>query len=257
MLPQSRKDSSQPGGLKIGDIRLMYLQFSGNSEIQRPILQLTKAHSEMFLATSEWFIKNQNDQGGWAVPVKRSIAENKLILPVGWHSAMAQGHGLSVLTRAYHLTKDSRFAKAAAKSLNLFNLSAKDGGVKNQLFGYDWFEEYPTTPGTYVLNGFMYSLIGLYDFSTIKEYGNESKVLFENGLNSLRTFLPLYDTGSGSVYDLRHLGLKSSPNIARWDYHAVHIYLLKWLHTITNDSFFNEVADRWIGYAQGKKAKHN
>uniref|UniRef100_A0AC35G3D7 Heparosan-N-sulfate-glucuronate 5-epimerase n=1 Tax=Panagrolaimus sp. PS1159 TaxID=55785 RepID=A0AC35G3D7_9BILA len=170
---------------------------------------------------------------------------------------MAQGHALSVLTRAYLLTNDTRFVKAAKKSLNLFNLLAKDGGVKNQLFGFDWYEEYPTTPGSFVLNGFMYSLIGLYDFSTIKDFGNESKVLFENGLNSLRTFLPLYDTGSGSVYDLRHLGLKSSPNIARWDYHAVHIYLLKWLHTITNDPFFNEIADRWIGYAQGKKAKHN
>ena len=257
MLPQNRKDSTQPGGLKIGEIRLSNLQFAGNLQLRRPILQMTKSHGEMFLRTSEWFLKNQNDQGGWSVPVMRSIADNKLILPAGWHSAMAQGHALSVLTRAYHLTNDSRFVRAAQKSLNLFTLLARDGGVKNQLFGFDWFEEYPTTPGSFVLNGFMYSLIGLYDFSTVKGFGNESAALFQSGLTSLRTFLPLYDTGSGSVYDLRHLGLKSAPNIARWDYHAVHIYLLKWLYTITNDPFFNEVADRWIGYAQGKKAKHN
>lgn len=36
------------------------------------------------------------------------------------------------------------------------------------LFGHVWFEEYPTTPGSFVLNGFMYSLIGLHDFANVK-----------------------------------------------------------------------------------------
>lgn len=108
----------------------------------------------------------------------------------------------------------------------------------------------------------------------IPELKVEATELFNTGVNSLRTFLPLYDTGVGSVYDLRHLGLKSSPNIARfgcflhyppkriyifyrWDYHALHVYLLKWLYNITGDKFLNEVADRWAGYAHGKRAKHN
>jgi len=258
MLPPNRKDSTTPGGLKIGDIRLVSLQFSGALTLRRPILQMTKAHGEMFIRTAEWFVKNQDEQGGWSVPVMRSIADNKLVLPAGWHSAMAQGHALSVLTRAYHLTKDIRYVRVAEHAVDMFKINAKDGGITNKIFGdYDWYEEYPTTPGSYVLNGFMYSLIGLYDFSTLKEFGNESRKLFDNGLNSLRIFLPLYDTGSGSIYDLRHVGLKTAPNLARWDYHAVHIYLLKWLETITGDKFLGEVADRWIGYAQGKRAKHN
>lgn len=37
-------------------------------------------------------------------------------------------------------------------------------GVVNRLFDkIVWYEEYPTTPGLFVLNGFIYSLIGLYD----------------------------------------------------------------------------------------------
>uniref|UniRef100_A0A7E4VKB6 Heparosan-N-sulfate-glucuronate 5-epimerase n=1 Tax=Panagrellus redivivus TaxID=6233 RepID=A0A7E4VKB6_PANRE len=257
LLPLTRKESSLPGGLKIGDVKLLSLSFSGRSTLKRPIRQMTSAHGEIFLRTADWFVTNQDEQGGWPVPVMRSIADNKLVLPAGWHSAMAQGHALSVLTRAYFLTKDIRYVNAAAASLSLFETPALEGGVMNKLFNHPWYEEYPTTPGSFVLNGFMYGLVGLYDFSTVIPHGNASKKLFDDGINSLKTFLPLYDTGFGSVYDLRHLGLKTAPNIARWDYHAVHIYLLKWLNTITNEKFFDEVAERWIGYATGKRAKHN
>lgn len=44
------------------------------------------------------------------------------------------------------------------------------GGVRNELFGRAWYEEYPTTPGSFVLNGFMYALIGLYDLSSATVY---------------------------------------------------------------------------------------
>lgn len=130
----------------------------------------------------------------------------------------------------------------------------------NRLFEHEWFEEYPTTPGTYVLNGFMYSLIGLYDLSqTIARQSdaNDPFTLFSVGVKSLRVFLPLFDTGSGSLYDLRHVGLRTAPNLARWDYHSVHIYLLKWLYIITKDEYLNDTASRWAAYASGHRAKHN
>jgi len=136
-------------------------------------------------------------------------------------------------------------------------VNATEGGVVNRLFGFDWYEEYPTTPGTFVLNGFLYSLIGLRDAAAIPELKEEAMALFEKGVESLKTLLPLYDTGSGSIYDLRHLSLGTAPNLARWDYHAVHIYLLKWMFNITGESLFNDVADRWAGYAHGRRAKHN
>lgn len=136
--------------------------------------------------------------------------------------------------------------------------NASEGGVRSELFGHAWYEEYPTQPGTFVLNGFMYSLIGLYELSLMpKQFSGEADKLFQEGIEALRTLLPLFDTGSGSTYDLRHLGLKTAPNLARWDYHTVHIYLLKWLYNITKEKQLNETANRWAAYAQGKRAKHN
>ncbi|OZC10043.1 D-glucuronyl C5-epimerase [Onchocerca flexuosa] len=242
-----------------GDIILHSIIFRGHSII-RDLKQRSSAHLEHFLVAADWLTNNQNEHGGWSVPVERSIADKRLILPAGWHSAMAQGHALSVLTRAYVVTNDMKYLQVAKRALRLFKTEAAKGGVLNELFGHPWFEEYPTTPGTFVLNGFLYSLIGLYDFaqvSNLQAVENDSATLFSVGLESLRIFLPLFDTGSGTFYDLRHLGLKTAPNLARWDYHSVHIYLLKWLYIITKDEFFNETANRWASYATGHRAKHN
>ena len=110
----------------------------------------------------------------------------------------------------------------------------------------------------------MYSLIGLYDLAeTLRDKGHDFEVakgLFEAGLDSLRRLLPLFDTGSGSVYDLRHFTMPGSePKVARWDYHSTHINLLYLLSTIDGDSesLLLETADRWRNYMIGKYAKHN
>ena len=53
---------------------------------------------------------------------------------------------------------------------------------------------------------------------------------------SLTALLPLFDTGSGTTYDLRHFTMNreggTAPKIARWDYHATHINQLLALSTI-------------------------
>lgn len=75
------------------------------------------------------------------------------------------------------------------------------------------YEEYPTTPPSFVLNGFIYSLLGLYDLNSTapSNIGREAGQLFNQGMLSLKKMLLLYDTGSGTSYDLRHLSLGSFP----------------------------------------------
>ncbi len=102
--------------------------------------------------------------------------------------------------------------------------------------------------------------------SSYAEYRRVS-VLFSSGLSSLRRMLPLYDTGQGSLYDLRHLtgaggGVGGAvPKPARWDYHAAHVNLLYALSTTTVESedrgFLAAAAERWRGYMLGKRAPHN
>lgn len=71
------------------------------------------------------------------------------------------------------------------------------------------YEEYPTTPASYVLNGFIYSLLGLYDLNNTapQPIAKEAGKLFRQGMMSLKKMLMLFDTGSGTNYDLRHFSL--------------------------------------------------
>lgn len=110
-----------------------------------------------------------------------------------------------------------------------------------------------------MLNGFIYSLIGLYDVLSLspEDRSSDARLLFDQGMHSLKKLLPLFDTGSGTVYDLRHFTLGLSPNLARWDYHATHVNQLLLLSTIDSDPVLVSVAERWMGYMQGKRAAHN
>lgn len=224
------------------------------------IRQQASANAEIVERVAQWLLDNQNGKGGWAVPIQRTFSidggEHRLVLEPGWHNAMAQGHALSFLARVFDATRDQRFLAAAHRALALFDVPASDGGILNRLFGVDWFEEFPVTQsnGTFVLNGFLYALIGLHDFAA---HSQRSQELFWHGTSSLRTLLPLFDCGIRSTYDLRHIPLGSRPNIARWDYHALHVVLLQWMHRQTNETLLKQTAKRWADYANGMPLKHN
>lgn len=179
----------------------------------------------------------------------------------GWYSAMGQGHAISLLARAYHHSKgDTRYLKAAIDGMKPFRVPSYQGGVLATFLGkYAWYEEYPTSPPSFVLNGFIYSLLGLYDLNSTapSSFSHEAGVLFEQGMISLKKMILLYDTGSGTSYDLRHFTLGIAPNIARWDYHVTHVNQLLLFATIDKDPVIGQTADRWRGYMMGKKASHN
>lgn len=221
----------------------------------------TSDHMAQFYAAVKWFVKYQDNlTGGWANPVARRMSGIKQLNP-GWYSAMGQGHGMSLLARAYHHSGgDKKYLLTALKSLRPFQKSSKTGGVLAMyLDRIPWYEEYPTNPPTLVLNGFIYSLIGLYDLMSIlpRELSTEVQRLYNQGMDSLKTLLLAYDTGSGSTYDLRHHATGKAPLLARWDYHAIHVNQLLLLSTIDKSEIISSTAKRWHSYMTGVRASHN
>ena len=220
----------------------------------------SNAHLAQFYSAANWLVMNQDSKGGWPIMVTRKLASGKLELQPGWYSAMAQGQAMSLLVRAYLRTRNWHYIDTATKATKLFDVPSERGGVLARFAGkYPWYEEYPTTPSCLVLNGFIYSLLGLYDLKVSVENGDETDAgrLYQAGIASLRAMLPLFDTGSGSIYDLRHFTLGVAPNLARWDYHATHVTQLLLLSTIDPDPVFESTAKRWLGYMKGKRAAHN
>ncbi|NWV26554.1 GLCE epimerase, partial [Origma solitaria] len=244
---------------KIMPKRVLRLVAKGHGFLDNVTISAT-AHMAAFFAASHWLLRNQDERGGWPIMVTRKLGEGFKSLEPGWYSAMAQGQAMSTLVRAYLLTKDPAFLGAALRATAPFKLPAERRGVKAVFMDrHDWYEEYPTSPSSFVLNGFMYALIGLYDLKETAgdKLGKEARLLYERGLASLKAMLPLFDTGSGSVYDLRHFMLGTAPNLARWDYHTTHINQLQLLGSVDPAPIFRDFLKRWKSYLRGGRAKHN
>uniref|UniRef100_A0A2R5LJV9 heparosan-N-sulfate-glucuronate 5-epimerase n=1 Tax=Ornithodoros turicata TaxID=34597 RepID=A0A2R5LJV9_9ACAR len=222
----------------------------------------SRDHEAHFFDAARWLVRHQNSYGGWPITVTRRLSNGMLELEPGWYSAMAQGQAMSVLTRAYTATEDPRYLDAALRAIAPFKIRSENHGVMATFLGkFVWYEEYPTVPSSFVLNGFIYALFGLYDLKSTCTAGvgacRDAAKLYDDGMVSLKRMLPLFDTGWGTVYDLRHFSLGIAPNIARWDYHATHINQLLFLGTIDDDPIFRATAERWIRYMKGVKAPHN
>ncbi|KAK7016803.1 hypothetical protein SK128_003002 [Halocaridina rubra] len=253
--PQLRKQLK-----KVSKSKLKVISICLNGEGSLANMTLASAeHLHHFYDAANWLLKHQDGDGGWSIPVPRKVISGVLELDAGWYSAMAQGQAMSLLVRAAHHSGDSRYLKAAMRATSLFFINATKGGVKTYFpGGYVWYEEYPTNPSLFVLNGFIYSLLGLYDLKEFSlDSNNNSGDLFLEGMKSLKKLLPLFDTGWGSLYDLRHFTTHVAPNRARWDYHTTHITQLLLLASVDSDPVILSTAQRWKEYMVGHRASHN
>ena len=201
------------------NVRVTGLQFSGHGQVTN-ISVSPEEHLRMFLHGADWFVANQDaETGGWTTPVifnkERRKYPGAAEVGEGWVGAMCQGQAISVLVRAFLATKDPAYLAAAEDGAKVFNVSSRQGGVRAVFLDkYVWYEEYPTNPSTFILNGFMYSLLGLYDLKTVSvKLKDEAERLYLAGLESLAAMLPLYDTGSSTLYDLRHFTMKTAPKV--------------------------------------------
>lgn len=206
-----------------------------------------------FFKVADWFVNNQDSRGGWAYYFDHDFYPSRLDkLKSPWYSAIGLGNALSVLSRAYFLSQHAKYSRCALKAKTLFKIPSTNNGVQTKFEeNFLFYEECPTDPPSYILNGFMFSLIGLYD--AYKATNNrEMKWLYDRGIVSLKRMLPLYDLGNRTAYDLTHYTTDGGyPNVASWGYHITHIHLLAALHAIEKDPKMNEALQRWKGYLKG------
>ncbi|WP_188455302.1 D-glucuronyl C5-epimerase family protein [Virgibacillus oceani] len=206
-----------------------------------------------FLTTANWFLNHQDSFGGWAYQFDHDFYPgrlNKLRKP--WYSAIGLGMAMSVLSRASNLTGNNIYSNCALKAKKLFQTASTNNGVLAKFENkFLFYEECPTNPSSYILNGFMFALIGLYDlFKTTGD--KKTKWLYDEGITSLKRMLPLYDLGNRTAYDLTHYTTNGGfPNVATWGYHIGHIHLLAALNSIEKDPKINETLIRWKGYLKG------
>jgi heparosan-N-sulfate-glucuronate 5-epimerase len=157
-----------------------------------------------------------------------------------WTSAMAQGEAISLLLRAFAINREEKYLACSKGAFRAFCHSVAEGGVCDRLPNSDLvFEEYPSDPPSHVLNGFIFALLGVYDYALFFEE-KEAKLLLNEALRSLEKNLHLWFTGSWSRYDLHPTG-----RLASKMYHRLHVRQLYTLADLFHIGFFKNTAVQW------------
>jgi D-glucuronyl C5-epimerase C-terminus len=116
-----------------------------------------------------------------------------------WTSGLSQGTALQALARAYSRLKTPAYLTAAQQALGLFQ-TPPPAGVRVATSAGARYAEYTYAPSDRILNGFIQSLNGLYDYAKLT--GDPlGRQLFEAGDADARVEVPQYDTGAWSKYD--------------------------------------------------------
>jgi hypothetical protein len=116
-----------------------------------------------------------------------------------WTSGLSQGTALQLLSRAYLRFKEAAFLTAAQQALGIFR-QAPPQGVRVKTNAGAEYAEYTYAPSDRILNGFIQSLVGLYEYTSITK-DPLGLSLFEAGDAEARAEVPHYDTGFWSLYD--------------------------------------------------------
>jgi hypothetical protein len=115
-----------------------------------------------------------------------------------WTSAMSQATAVEALTRGYQAFHDRSYLDVARRALPIFSVGPPVGVTVHTARGNRYLL-YSFAPGADVINGFLQTLIGLYDYAHVSHDRHAAR-LFAAGDKEARAEVPHYDTGAWSLY---------------------------------------------------------
>ncbi|MGA9495576.1 MAG: D-glucuronyl C5-epimerase family protein [Terriglobales bacterium] len=164
--------------------------------------------------------------------------QGQTFLKAPWISAYDQGMVISALVRGYRLTRRPRLLELLQGAGRIFEIDVRDGGVREPLTAGALYSELPgdSIPG--ILDGFMTSLLGLYDLFV--ETGDPAVGrLFADGIEGLKTMLPTWD------YRRRWSWYASRQYLCPPAYHWINRVLLEVLGRLSGEPLLEEYAEGW------------
>ena len=187
---------------------------------------------DKFKICVDWTFDNQQKDGSW----NNFFFEQ----PDAPYSSMAQGEGVSLLVRAYKEYNDEKYFLAAKKAINFLITPIENGGTTKYVNNEVFLQEFTNKPT--VLNGWIFSLFGLYDYLKIV---NDEKIsdIYNRSVQTMIKHMKDFDNGYWSKYDINCI-------IASPFYHRLHIAQLKVMYEITGVIIFRDYFKNWIGYTK-------
>lgn len=193
-----------------------------------------------FLAQATYLAHNQRSDGGYEYPIPAPAFNAK----PGWLSAMAQGEAASVLLRAHAITGDAMYLERGRHALEPLKRDMSRGGASTIDRGDVFFEEVAAEPACHILNGHLYAHFGVWEYVRFGFADDELTTLYHDALRTVERWLPYYDAGGWSCYDLAADSAGRRHYAPLW-YHHFHIAQLRVFAAMTQRDIFAGMADRW------------
>jgi len=206
-------------------VSLMYLQKYLKNRNSNYYYKVYKNHVE-------WIKNKYIDLGfrGYVWVFNFDWKEGCGVLRAPWFSALSQGLVVSVLIRNYLIFGDEESFMLAKKAVEIFEFDVPFGVryVENNFWLY---EEYPILPPVHILDGFLISLLGLYDLVVVSSEEKHKK-LFYKGIEGLEYKLPYYDyKRMWSIFGGHNL-------LSSTHYNLMNSKLLEVMYKVTNNRIF-------------------
>nr|WP_317365533.1 D-glucuronyl C5-epimerase family protein [uncultured Blautia sp.] len=198
------------------------------------LLNGDKSMLDKTLACANWAIENQQQNGSW-VTFEYENKEHP-------YSSMAQGEGISLLCRAYLATSNFEYKEAIEKAFSFMILPIEKGGTTK--YENDEVFLYECTNDPLILNGWIFSIWGIWDYCKLIENPNAKNIL-DRTLTTLEKKIPEFDIGYWSMYE-------DGKRICSPFYHNLHIEQLKVMYDLTGKDIYKIYSEKWENYQNNK-----
>ena len=164
--------------------------------------------------------------------------EGSVLLKRPWVSANVQGFVISALVRGWRVTRRPHLIELLKNSASIFDKDVSQSGVRVEMEGRATYSEKPGLPAPGIMDGYMRSLLGLYDLFVETE-DVVVKRLFDEGIEGLKHTLSWWDYRRKWSWYGNHNYL-SPPS-----YHCLNHLLLTVLARLTGEATLSEYAEAW------------
>ena len=228
----------------------LFIAWWGLVNLERFLRGSNQADLERFLAQVRWLKSHavKRDDGAVVWPCYFDWQEGRCRLTAPWISAMYQGMIISALVRAFQVTGDEQLLELCDQATRVFEKNIEDGGVRTVERGRIVYEEYPAYPLPRVLDGYLVSLLGLYDLYT---HTRDTRVLnlFSQGIDGLLGTISFWD------YRKQWSWYGSHGYLCPPQYHKMNYVLLGVVGKLTGEKILQQYAERWHLKNRSRKDK--
>lgn len=149
-----------------------------------------------------------------------------------WISGITQALACSYFLRMYKLTDDPTYIESAKRAFVPLTISKENEGLLiSTSEGMEWVEEYPSTPHSYVFNGFVACVVAAHDLWRITK-SEEYRFHYQSWINSIVYHFVEYQYKDYILYD------KLYRKLGNIEYQGIHVGQMMHLAVITESLLF-------------------